>query len=86
MNWQGFGKKMFLNGDLVSLFVMYLGRWRQMVETHSSQKKMTSMYIDLVEQKFALNSCAPLDERYNCKDFNNDVNKMFSFLLKRLDK
>ena len=41
-----------------------------------------SMYIDLVEQKFALNSCAPLDERYNCKDFNNDVNKMFSFLLK----
>ena len=41
-----------------------------------------SMYIDLVEQKFALNSCAPLDKRYNCKDFNNDVNKMFSFLLK----
>ena len=41
-----------------------------------------SMYIDLVEQKFALNSCAPLDERYNCKDFNNDVNKMFDFLLK----
>ena len=42
-----------------------------------------SMYIDLVEQKFALNSCAPLHERYNCKDFNNDVNKMFSFLLKK---
>lgn len=41
-----------------------------------------SMYIDLVEQKFALNSCAPLDERYNYKDFNNDVNKMFNFLLK----
>lgn len=45
-----------------------------------------SMYIDLVEQKFALNSCSPLNERYNCKDFNNDVNKMFSFLLKKLDK
>lgn len=41
-----------------------------------------SMYIDLVEQKFALNSCAPLNERYDCKDFNNDVNKMFNFLLK----
>lgn len=41
-----------------------------------------SMYIDLVEGKFALNSCAPLDERYNCSDFGNDVNKMFNFLLK----
>lgn len=41
-----------------------------------------SMYIDLVEQKFALNSCAPLYKRYDCKDFNNDVNKMFDFLLK----
>lgn len=41
-----------------------------------------SMYIDLVEQKFALNSCVPINKRYNCKDFNNDVNKMFSFLLK----
>ena len=41
-----------------------------------------SMYIDLVEQKFALNSCAPINKRYNCKDFNNDVNKMFNFLLK----
>jgi hypothetical protein len=41
-----------------------------------------SMYIDLVEGKFALNSCAPLDERYNCNDFGNDVNKMFNFLLK----
>lgn len=27
-------------------------------------------------------SIALLNERYNCKDFNNDVNKMFSFLLK----
>ena len=41
-----------------------------------------SMYIDLVEQKFALNSCAPLDKRYDCKNFDNDVNKMFDFLLK----
>lgn len=41
-----------------------------------------SMYIDLVENKFALNSCAPIHKRYNCKDFNNDVNKMFNFLLK----
>lgn len=41
-----------------------------------------SMYIDLVEQKFALNSCAPLYKRYDYKDFNNDVNKMFNFLLK----
>ena len=41
-----------------------------------------SMYIDLVEGKFALNSCAPLEERYNCNDFSNDVNKMFNFLLK----
>lgn len=41
-----------------------------------------SMYIDLVEQKFALNSCAPLYKRYDYKDFNNDVNKMFDFLLK----
>lgn len=41
-----------------------------------------SMYIDLVEQKFALNSCTPLDKRYDCKDFDNDVNKMFDFLLK----
>jgi hypothetical protein len=41
-----------------------------------------SMYIDLVEGKFALNSCAPLDERYNCSDFGDDVNKMFNFLLK----
>lgn len=41
-----------------------------------------SMYIDLVEQKFALNSCAPLDKRYDCKNFDNDVNKMFNFLLR----
>lgn len=41
-----------------------------------------SMYIDLVENKFALNSCAPLDKRYDCKNFDNDVNKMFDFLLK----
>lgn len=41
-----------------------------------------SMYIDLVEGKFGKNSCAPLDERYDCKDFDNNVNKMFNFLLK----
>lgn len=41
-----------------------------------------SMYIDLVERKFGKNSCAPLDERYDCKDFDNNVNKMFNFLLK----
>lgn len=41
-----------------------------------------SMYIDLVERKFGKNSCAPLDERYNCSDFGDDVNKMFNFLLK----
>lgn len=47
-----------------------------------------SMYIDLVENKFALNSCAPLEERYDCENFNNNVNEMFSFLLhkKALDK
>ena len=47
-----------------------------------------SMYIDLVENKFALNSCAPLEERYGCENFNNNVNEMFSFLLhkKALDK
>ena len=41
-----------------------------------------SMYIDLVEREFGKNSCAPLDERYDCKDFDNNVNKMFNFLLK----
>ncbi len=41
-----------------------------------------SMYIDLVEGKFGKNSCVPLDERYDCKDFDNNVNKMFNFLLK----
>ena len=40
-----------------------------------------SMYIDLVNKQFAKNSCTPLDERYNCTDFGNDVNKMFNFLL-----
>ena len=38
-----------------------------------------SMYIDLVEKKFCKNSCC--HERFNCEDFNNDVNKMFNFLL-----
>ena len=43
-----------------------------------------SMYIDLVEGKFAENSCTPVSERNCCNDsrFNNDVNKMFNFLLK----
>lgn len=41
-----------------------------------------SMYIDLVEGEFGKNSCAPLDKRYDCKDFDNNVNKMFNFLLK----
>lgn len=40
-----------------------------------------SMYIDLVKKQFAKNSCAVLEERYNCSDFNNDVNQMFKFLL-----
>ena len=40
-----------------------------------------SMYIDLVKMEFAKNSCAPLTERYSCKDFHDNVNDMFKYLL-----
>lgn len=39
-----------------------------------------SMYIDLVEKKFCKNSCCR--ERFDCEEFDNDVSKMFNFLLK----
>ena len=39
-----------------------------------------SMYIDLVEEKFCRNSCC--EKRFDCKNFNNNINKMFNFLLK----
>lgn len=41
-----------------------------------------SMYIDLVQEKFCKNSCAPISERFDCKDFNNEASKMYNFLLK----
>lgn len=41
-----------------------------------------SMYIDLVQEKFCRNSCAPLNERYDCKNFNNEVTEMYNFLSK----
>lgn len=46
-----------------------------------------SMYIDLVNEMFAENSCVPIEKREHCSLYKNNVNDMFNFLLKKtLDK
>lgn len=47
--------------------------------------KMTSasMYVDMVERKFALNSCAPQDERFPLID---TIDEMYKFLCDRYNK
>ena len=43
------------------------------------EQTSSSMFIDMVERKFAKNSCAPMDERYDLMDTAED---MFNFLRK----
>lgn len=44
---------------------------------HSGEQTSASMFVDMVERKFAKNSCASEDERY---DLLNTVEEMYNVL------